>query len=236
MIDQLTALGLTGAEARIYVALIQRGKCTANELARITNMNRTVTYNILTALVRKGYVAYIHVKSARWYQVTSIDHLLAPIKEKEIIAHDLINTLSTLRSAAKVYHRAEIYEGITGIKAIHREMLNAGTLEILNATGMIQDVLVHAGGLVRGVAKNRIRMIANKRLPRDFAAGCPKVETRYLPSTHDNYATTFLFKNTVVIQILKGEPLIVKIQSKELYEGYKLNFELLWKICRNLKC
>lgn len=54
MADRLTALGLTGYEARAYLALTGRDSSTAAEVARLADLPRQRIYDVLAALVNKG--------------------------------------------------------------------------------------------------------------------------------------------------------------------------------------
>ena len=55
----LKALGLSPQETTVYVALLKAGEAPASTLAKIVAMQRTTTYTILKALMKKGFaVAY----------------------------------------------------------------------------------------------------------------------------------------------------------------------------------
>lgn len=54
LIRQLTNLGLNGYEARAYVALTERGGCTAADVAKISGLPRQRIYDVLASLVEKG--------------------------------------------------------------------------------------------------------------------------------------------------------------------------------------
>ena len=38
----------------------------------------------------------------------------------------------------------------------------------------------------------------------------------------------FIFKEKVIIQVLKDKPFLIKIENKEIYDGYKKDFDVLW--------
>ena len=59
-----------------------------------------------------------------------------------------------------------------------------------------------------------------------------KLKIRYLPRKVDYYATTFIFNEVVAIQLLKEKPIVIKIESRDIAEGYKIDFDLLWKIAK----
>lgn len=46
----------------------------------------------------------------------------------------------------------------------------------------------------------------------------------------DNNATTFIYDNKVVIQVLKDKPYIIKIENKDISGGYKKDFDVLWSL------
>jgi len=54
-------------------------------------------------------------------------------------------------------------------------------------------------------------------------------QLKYLPKEAENYATTFIFEGKVIIVTLKDTPFIIKIENKEIYEGYKKDFDVFWK-------
>ncbi len=54
--DLLLKFGLGEKEIAVYTALIQRGKGTATELSRITDINRTTIYSVSRDLVNKGFI------------------------------------------------------------------------------------------------------------------------------------------------------------------------------------
>jgi len=229
MIKKLEILGLSPKESEIYLALVKEGESTANKLAKLTSSNRTVTYNVLQSLIRKGLLSFIVKNSKRVYQISSVDNLLVNIKEKELLAKEVISKLNKIKPIKNKENLVEIYEGKEGLKVIHKEMLNSYHIIILNATGLIETELENSLPLLKEFLKKKVRIIANKnfRLPRKYER--KKIEIKYLPHSETNYATTFIFKDTVIMQILKKEHmLIVKIKNKSLYEGYKMNFNLLW--------
>lgn len=54
--DLLLKFGLGDKEIAVYTSLVQRGKATATELSRITNINRTTIYSVNRDLIDKGFI------------------------------------------------------------------------------------------------------------------------------------------------------------------------------------
>jgi sugar-specific transcriptional regulator TrmB len=71
----LTELGLTGYEASAYVALTRRGEATASEVASIAELPRQRIYDVLEALVGKGFATMKPGRPVR-YTASSPDEAL----------------------------------------------------------------------------------------------------------------------------------------------------------------
>jgi sugar-specific transcriptional regulator TrmB len=54
LIGKLQSLGISGREAEVYLALLQKNEMTAPEVAKLTTVSRTKIYEILQNLVKKG--------------------------------------------------------------------------------------------------------------------------------------------------------------------------------------
>jgi len=231
MIKELEMLGLSPKESEIYIALVKEGETAANKLAKLTNSNRTVTYNVLQNLLRKGLISFVVRNSKRFYQISNFENLLVNIQEKELVAKEIILKLKKLKPSKTQENLVEVYEGKEGLKMVNKEILNARNIMILNATGFIKEELEYGLSLLKEFLKKNVRIIANKifQVPKEYMN--KKIKIKYLPQSEINYATTFIFNGIVIIQILKREHmLIVKIKNKALYEGYKMNFNLLWRL------
>jgi hypothetical protein len=55
---------------------------------------------------------------------------------------------------------------------------------------------------------------------------------RFIPEEYFSPTTTLIFGDKVAIVIFKPTIVVIMIESKELAEGYKKQFRLLWKIAK----
>ncbi|MBC8500812.1 MAG: hypothetical protein ISS25_02040 [Nanoarchaeota archaeon] len=229
MLEKLQKIGLSEKESHIYLALVKSGESTANKIAKQTATNRTVTYNVLQQLVEKGLVTYIHKDKIRLYVVAKPEALLSSIKEKETLAKDLISEINKIKVTPQSFKNVAIYEGLEGMKVIFDEIRRSDDLRVINATGLIFEYLKYsAGHIVKDIELyGNTKVIANQSLKKTPLAKF-KINIKYLPKEAENYATTFIFKEKVIIQVLKDKPFLIKIENKEIYDGYKKDFDVLW--------
>jgi sugar-specific transcriptional regulator TrmB len=229
MLEKLQKLGLSQKESHIYLALVKLGEAAPNHLAKYTSSNRTVTYNVLQQLVEKGLVAYVKKEGKRVYCISRPESLLASVKEKEEVAKDLMSEIGKIMVQPASRKNVEVYEGLEGMKVIFDEIRKAKNLRVINATGLIFEYLkFSAKHIVKDMEKTgRPKVIGIQSMKKTPLAKADII-VKYLPKEADNYATTFIFDNTVVIQVLKDKPFLIKIENEEIFEGYKKDFDVLW--------
>ncbi len=230
MLEKLQKIGLSKKESQIYLELAKLQESTANELAKKTSTQRTVVYNILQQLIEKGFVNYIKKQSKRFYSLSKPESLLSNIKEKEEITKDLIRELGEIKTTAKTNNSVEVYEGLNGLKILFEEIRKAKNLLVLNATGKIFEKLPFSAiHIIKDNKKyGNPKIIAVQSLKQTEMAKS-KLNIKYLPKEAENLATTFIFENKIIIQTIKEKPFLIKIENKDIFEGYKKDFEVLWK-------
>jgi HTH-type transcriptional regulator, sugar sensing transcriptional regulator len=77
---ELTELGLTGYEARAYIALVNRSRYTAAQLARESGVPRQRIYDVLSGLTERGLVRALPGQVTRYTAVdpaSAIERLMA---------------------------------------------------------------------------------------------------------------------------------------------------------------
>jgi hypothetical protein len=77
---ELTELGLTGYEARVYIALVNRSRYTAAQLARESRVPRQRIYDVLSGLTERGLVRALPGQVTRYTAVdpaSAIERLMA---------------------------------------------------------------------------------------------------------------------------------------------------------------
>ncbi|MBU1270375.1 MAG: helix-turn-helix domain-containing protein [Nanoarchaeota archaeon] len=82
-IDILEDLGLSEAEAKVYLALLETGSTLAGPIIKKTGLHRGTTYQILQRLIEKGLVSYVIKAGKRYFEATDPNRFLAILKEKE---------------------------------------------------------------------------------------------------------------------------------------------------------
>lgn len=123
-IEEMKHLGFTGAEAQIYIFLLQNQLATGYEISKGTGLPRANVYQALETLTVKGRVTVVSAEPAR-YAPLSPERLLKRIQmETEQRCQILKQQLSEIEQPDSVGHFWEINE---------REEIETRAKELINA-------------------------------------------------------------------------------------------------------
>ncbi len=236
MEQELKQAGLTGNEAKVYLDLLKTVQISGSDLSKKTGLDRSVTYNVLDNLIEKGLVSYVIKTGKKLFSAAGPNNLLTPLKEKEDFIKTLIPKLNNIQKIPELKRNVEVYEGKEGLKSFTLDILRLdddSEIDIFNSTGRIFTVLeFFAPRMIKAsLKKTNVRIIAiheakNTRMKK------LKAKIRYLPKEYTNNATTLIYGNKVAFQVITEKPLIIVIESKTIADGYKKNFEFMWRHCK----
>lgn len=228
----LEKAGLAGNESKIYLELLKKGSLSANEIAKRIGMDRTLTYTVLNNLIAKGLVNYIIKENKKFFDATSPENLLNPIKEKEAFIKDLIPLLKNIEKTKETVQEVNIYVGKEGLRVLMNEISKSKSFCSFGATGRAYDKLYELPRLVKEMLKKGLiaRIITNHKYKRHEMIKIKNIKFRFLDVKSE--VTTTILKDKLAIHLVLEKPLIIIIKNKEIAESYQNHFELLWKLAK----
>lgn len=117
-VEKLLDFGLTRQEATIYEALLLHGEVTGYEVAKLTGISRSNTYNALAGLVEKGAAYIIEGQVTKYTPVEVKDFSTNIIRNLTLLQKDL------MESAPKKQVESEGYVTIKGRKHVMNQLYN----------------------------------------------------------------------------------------------------------------
>lgn len=121
-ISILEDLGLTNAEIKIYLALLELGTSTAGPIIKRTSLQNSVVHLTLSKLVEKGFISFIKKGGVREYSAMDPENMLKFIDEKRNKFQQILPELKN-RQAGKINQEVEIYHGFKGLKSMLYELI-----------------------------------------------------------------------------------------------------------------
>ena len=240
----LEELGLTGNEAKVYIALLELGSSPAGKLIKKVGMHRAAVYDLMDLLSEKGLVSYVIKANRKYFEAQDPERLLGYIEEsrdeidrKELDLKQILPDLQMMRKLATEEQEGNIYKGKKGLKSIYEDVLKTGeTFYVFGAMGRFKEIYpeyfphFHNRRIKKGIT---LKIIYNENVRGERKGQELKLsEVRYLPQEYITPATTYIYGEKVGIVLYSKEPMAFLMRSKGVADSYKTFFDLLWGIAR----
>jgi HTH-type transcriptional regulator, sugar sensing transcriptional regulator len=232
----LHELGLSSGETKVYLALLKLGPSNVHQIKRATTLHRTTIYDFLEKLGNKGLVSDIIEQGTHRYTAAHPDKLFELLENKKENLKTVFNELVTLQKQEKQESTVEIFRGLEGFRRMGNEIIK--TSKELLIFGIDEKEFEKKMSIeMKQVFRRQQEAGIHERIitfEGAFVYNKPNMEYRSIPKKYFSPTPTFIFGNTVCIDI--WEPLmIIFIKNKQLAKSYKKHFELLWKIAKPMK-
>jgi sugar-specific transcriptional regulator TrmB len=222
----LSDIGLTNAEIKVYIALLELGTSTAGPIIVHMTLNR---------LVERGLVSFITAGQRRHYQASNPKHIIQYIDEKKERFNELLPALLQKQNEAKAKPEVVSFKGIKGIKELLYELLDAGGKEH-HTFGSTKESLMLGGPwwvtyhMKRAEQGIHAKLLFNESL-KSWKAEIkyPKSEVRYTAIGFEPLTETIIRNDKIGILIWTKKPVGVLIHNAAAALSYDSFFKMLWK-------
>ncbi len=134
--------GLNVYETKVWLALLSKGVASAGEVAEISRVPRSRTYDVLESLEKRGFAIVKLGKPVKYLGVKPdmiLDKLKNGVKTE---ADEKVISLSKIKSTSEFEQLEELYK--EGIEPVKREELSAALKGKSNISGYLRDILQNA--------------------------------------------------------------------------------------------
>lgn len=236
-VEILSDLGLSNAEIKIYLALLESGTSKAGLIIRKTGLQNSVVHSTLPKLAEKGFVSYIVLGGIKVYSATDPKNILKFIETKKERFERILPEL-LIRQKPKIPQSAEVYDGFKGLKVLLYELIK-GTkkgdeflffaFDVKNTADFenvyefyrseYQPERAKKGLVVKGLAPKRLKSIFEK-------AGWTKKKVKF---TDFPIPTNISVVNDkVVFTPWEDEKISFLISSRQLADSFRQYFYSIW--------
>ncbi len=244
MIKELQDFGLSEKEARVYLAALEIGRATADQLAKHSKIVRSTTYVQLESLMKMGLMSTYEEGKKTYFAPESPEYLKRifelkrsefETKQKEL--EELLPGLSRMYESAGDKPVVRFFSGKEGITAMREDTLTLKkddeiriiySLDQLASVYSISELGVYTKKRVdRGIQVRSIYTKSDGPLSKDDIT--PLTERRYLPPDRMPLSSDFfIYGNKVAAMALRGHVFGVIIESKEIADSFRTLFGLIW--------
>jgi len=230
----LEDIGLTNAEIKVYLALLELGTSTAGPILEKSGLQNSVVHITLHKLIDKGFVTFVKEGKRNHYQPTNPKNIVDFINHKKERFEEILPELLLKQKTAKEKPEIITFRGIKGIKELLLELLEAGGKEHHTFGSTAKSLMLGDAWWVSYHKKRAKRGIKAKLMFNESLAywkaevKYPKSEVRYTKTGFEPLTETIIRNNKVGIIIWTDKPLGIIISQKEAANSYNQFFKIMW--------
>ncbi|MAF35357.1 hypothetical protein CMO91_05955 [Candidatus Woesearchaeota archaeon] len=233
----LEDLGLTGAEIKVFLTLLEVGSSSAGPVVGKSGLHNAVVHRALHSLADKGLVTYVLEGKVRRYASVPPKHLLAFIDEKKEKIRKLLPELDRRRQLATAKPQGTVFQGTRGVRELMQTILDTDSKEYFSYGGarISADILgnhfwdgFHRRRIEKGI---RAKLLFHNSIS-DWAEYLQKKKlttVRLIPHKFDEFTETIICGSRVGINIYTDKPFGFLIEEPAAAASYKGFFDMLWK-------
>ncbi|MDO8600459.1 MAG: helix-turn-helix domain-containing protein [bacterium] len=242
MLHELKKIGLSDKEAKVYVALLELGKASVQDIAKKAGVNRATTYLMIEALQGRGLAYKAQVGKRTHFAVNSPEKLTHVLDEKRKKLEDeaeeikeLLPELKALYAGSPEKPKMRFYEGKEGIKEILNDVFESGAKEIreIYAADYIRSVL--SAEETKEVLRRRTSLgmrwrALYTRKEGPYSEPIPLGEDRFVSA--DKFpimSDIVMYGDRVAFHTLQGKQIGIIIENPALAKTFETIFELAWR-------
>jgi len=238
-------------EAATYIACLQMGMASVQEIAHHLNTNRITVHSTIEQLIKKGLL-FETKKGKKRFIVAETPDVLSRILQRKVnelklVENDLdgiTKLLNSIQSQDRNFYNVRFYEGVSGFKQIMEEMLNAkNDLCIFTCSELFSE------GISTNYLKDYYKRLGAEGIhSRIICAPGPysqafkadqikyKLQIRLVSLPKDCMTAFYLWNDNIVLKSLKDDRVICTvIQNEDMaYFFRNVLFESFWNTAQPL--
>lgn len=250
----LSGLGLTPPETRLYVEMLETGPMTAGELAKKLGLTRPTLYGTLQRLTDKGVIQRSLRQGVRRFVAAAPEKLgqlftqqIEALQAQQSAYESLLPMLKAKGGMSALSPRFQLYEGVEGVQHVLNDMLLYSDCETLAMWPIKSMMEILSPEFFRYHNKERIRRNLYTRAiwPQAEAVDVAqhtflgvgeafRREIRIAPADMQFSMGYWMYGNKLAYLSSKAECFGFIIESREMVEMNKAQFEVIWGMSKTL--
>lgn len=245
---QLEGTGLQEKESRVYLAALELGRATVQQIATKAGIKRPTAYFIIEGLMARGLLASFTQGKRQYFVAENPERLLALFTEerqsidvREERFRSLLPQLKSLNNRHEGKPAVKYYEGREGIVAMvnehtersHGQSLYAAYSRDAVEAGLGIEVLgkMRADRAKNRITARRIYTYSKGDMPGITAMEAHRLSEEEFPITCD----IALYEDMVRVASFRDRMVGVVIEDKEIAQSFRAVYELAWKWVKHLE-
>lgn len=246
-ISELSKVGLTSGEIKVYSALIELGETKRSEISKKSGITPSKVYDVCNRLIEKGIVSSVKKQGILHFSAADpnrlkdfINQKKEEIKDEEKIIDNILPILLSRYKKIEEQADIEVYYGWYGLETVFIGLENSMSKNDISLVfgasigkNPKQADIFFINHQKRVDKKGyKVKIIFNEDMRsrkerHEYYDKSQFHEIRYLHQT--TFTETYVYKNSVLFLMLLEKPIAIKIKSKEAVDSFTKFFETIWR-------
>ncbi|PIQ68993.1 MAG: hypothetical protein COV91_01200 [Candidatus Taylorbacteria bacterium CG11_big_fil_rev_8_21_14_0_20_46_11] len=127
----LKRFGFSENETKVYLAALECGLSSAQDIAKVAGLKRTTAYSVLSYLVDRGVVGKSKVRNKTRFLAEPPERLLSLVGELQASLKQALPELQAIYNKNEIKPKITFYEGKEAIRNVYEDTLRERPTEIL---------------------------------------------------------------------------------------------------------
>lgn len=238
---ELQEIGLNEKESEVYLASLELGQSTVQDIAKKAGVNRATAYFVIEALMKMGLMSSFHKGKKQFFLAADPDRLVEILEQEKTAIETrakglkkLLPQLQSINNKQKDRPVVKYYEGKEGLMSVTEEFLKDAKDKVY----MIYSV----DGVNSILSKEEKESLRKKRIDKKIKTeaiytykegsleNTPDGERRKIP--HDKFPINCdiaIYNNKVRIASLEKNLVGIIIEDESIAKSLKSLFKLSWE-------
>lgn len=240
MLEDLQQFGLSEKESAVYMASLEIGRATADQLSKHSGVNRSTTYVQIEELMKLGLMSTHEEGKKTYFHPESPDHLQRlferrreRIEQQEQHLKKIMPDLDALFSNAGERPKVRFFEGKQGLLTMREETLKTKDKELLIASSNDHMEKVFTEEELTRLSKKRSEKniypkVMYTKTGEDITPVPPIEMKRIDAAKFPFHADVYIYGDTVALASLEGSIVGVIIENKAIANSMRSLFFMAW--------
>jgi len=235
---QMQQFGLDDKESLVYLAILELGYASVQNIAQKAGIHRVTTYDIIEKLIIKGLTSVVNKGKKRYFMAVEPDKILDSLHYKEQLFTGLMPQLEALQSKSGNRPKVYYYEG-------REAVLNAYFDRLRHRPEQKENLMYGSSEKIQTLFPEGYKKFTNERLARgikakiiveysSFGLGEKRTgdnqlrEVKFLPGGKKFNSSTIIYGDRMMI-VSWDSMLLVIVEDKNNADNQRVLFNLLWE-------
>ncbi len=245
LLQLLENAGLTEKDSRVYLAMLEVGQATIQEIAKISGLKRPIIYVILEDLIKRGYASEVLNKKIKTYQAIDPSAISAQMQTAAKNFSEMLPIFKTLANKGKGKPKISFFETKEGIQKIYDEINRQKSAIFIASLARLENQFSGntanwQHGYKTGYNKLESRTIIPNNsedvcIAKEFMKTTDKTKIKTLAVFDECDMDIAVYGNKLAITTFEDNPFLVVIESEAVPKFFLPIFEILWGQAREIK-